>query len=103
MMNKNKWNALSPTQQAQIRIACGDNFREGLAEGEAAQAAALHELEERGVALHRWSPEVLEALEKAWHEVAAELSEKNVNFKKVWESFSAFREKNKIWRELGYL
>ncbi len=103
MMNREKWDALSDTQRAQIEISCGDNFREGLAEGEATQAEVLHDLEARGVTLHRWSPVILKAMEAAWLEVAADLSSKNSNFKKVWDSFSAFRDKNKIWRDHGYL
>ena len=103
MFNRNSWDRLSATQQAQIEVACGDNFRAGLAEGEAIQAAALAELEAQGVTLHRWPPEVLAALERTWIEVAEELSEQNPNFKRVWTSLSAFRAKNRIWRDLGFL
>ncbi len=103
MMNRGKYDALSDTQKAQIDMACGDNVREGLAEGEAIQGAALAELKEKGVTIHRWPPEMLEELNTAWSEVAGELAASNPNFKKVWDSFSAFREEYKIWNELGYL
>ncbi len=103
MMNMDKYNALSDTQKAQLEMACGDNVREGLAEGEAIQGAALAELQEKGVTIHRWPPEVLEELNGDWNEVASELASSNPNFKKVWESYSAFREQYKIWDELGYL
>ena len=103
MMNKDKYDALSDTQKAQIDAVCGDNIRAGLAEGEAIQGAALAELQEKGVNIHRWSPEILEALNDAWNEVAEELAASNPNFKKVWESFSAYRTQYKIWGDLGYL
>jgi len=103
MMNKDKYDALSETQKAQLEMACGDNVREGLAEGEAIQGAALAELQSKGVTIHRWPPEVLDTLNNAWTEVANELAAENPNFKKVWESYSAFREQYKIWDELGYL
>lgn len=103
MMNKDKYDALSDTQKAQLEMACGDNVREGLAEGEAIQGAALAELQSKGVTIHRWPPEVLDTLNNAWTEVANELAAENPNFKKVWESYSAFREQYKIWDELGYL
>ncbi len=103
MMNRGKYDALSDTQKAQIDMACGDNVREGLAEGEAIQGAALAELKTKGVTIHRWPPEVLQELNAAWGEVAGELAASNPNFNKVWESFSAFREQYKIWNELGYL
>jgi TRAP-type mannitol/chloroaromatic compound transport system substrate-binding protein len=103
MMNKKKWDALSKVQQAQIEISCGDNFREGLAEGEAIQGKALAELKSKGVTIHRWPPEVLAELNTAWNEVANELATSNANFKKVWISFQKFRAEYQIWKDLGYL
>jgi TRAP-type mannitol/chloroaromatic compound transport system substrate-binding protein len=103
MMNKTKWEALSDTQQAQIEMACGDNFREGLAEGEAIQAKALKTLKEKGVQIHRWSPEILATLNTAWIEVAAELAAEDANFKETWGSLQSFRAEYAIWKELGYL
>ncbi|MGF1608086.1 MAG: TRAP transporter substrate-binding protein [Kiloniellales bacterium] len=103
MMNLDKWNALSDIQKAQIEVACGDNVREGLAEGEAIQFAAIKELREKGVQIHRWPDEILNALEAAWQEVAAELSAQDENFKKAWDSLAAFRADYTTWKELGYL
>lgn len=103
MINQQKWDGLSDTHKAQIEVACGDNVREGLAEGEALQAKAIVELKEKGVQIHRWPPEILSALENAWKEVAAELSERDANFKETWESLQAFRAEYDAWRQLGYL
>lgn len=103
MVNKAKWDALSDSQQAMLEIACGDNMREGLAEGEAIQGKALKTLISKGVKIHTWSPEILAALKAAWLEVVAEDSARSENFKKVWASYSQFREEYKIWAELGYL
>ena len=103
MISKKKWRELSKVQKAQIEVACGDNFREGLAEGEAIQGKALSELKAKGVKIHRWPPEILDALNKAWLEVAADLSEANPNFKRIWDSLQAFRAEHAAWRELGYL
>ena len=103
MMNREKWDALNDTQKAQIEVACGDNVREGLAEGEAIQFKALAELKEKGVQIHRWSPEILSALEAAWQDVAAELSGQDESFKTAWDSLSTFRANYATWKELGYL
>ena len=103
LMNKEKWEALNETQQAQIELACGDNFRHGLVEGEAIQGKALAELKAKGVIIHRWPQEILDTLEQAWAEVAAEDVARDANFKKVWDSYTAFREEYKVWKELGYL
>ena len=96
-----RWNALTPAQQAMIEITCGDSIREGIAEGEAIQFGALEELQSKGVILHRWSPEILEALRAAWAEVVAEESAKDADFKRAWESLDSFRQGYALWRSYG--
>jgi len=103
MINLEKWNTLSETQQAQIQAVCGDNIRHAIAEGEGIQGPALKTLQEKGVTLHTWSPEMLSLFENGWNEVVAELIESDEDFAKVWASLSKFREDYKEWKELGYL
>lgn len=78
-------------------------MRETIAQGEAAQWKAMKELQDEGVRLKRWPPEILVLLENAWKEVVAEESAKNPNFKRVYGSFSSFRENYAIWRHFSYL
>ena len=103
LLNRKAWDALSDTQRAQIEVACGDAFREGLAEGEAIQGKALAELKKKGVTIHRWSQEILDTLEKHWADVAAADAARDANFKKVWDSYTKFRAEYAVWKELGYL
>lgn len=103
LINGDRWNELSESQQVIIQIVCGDNYREGLAKSEAAQAEALQALKGHGVQFHQWSPEILDALRAAWQEVAEEEAAKNEMFRRVWESFNAFREKYAVWAALGYV
>ncbi|OAB55581.1 C4-dicarboxylate ABC transporter [Phormidium willei BDU 130791] len=103
MMNKAMWDGLSEQQQAQIETVCGDNVRYGVAEGEYLQFSALQELEDKGVTIHRWSPEILGALEDAWAEVVQEEVANDEDFARVWESLSTFRDNYERWGELGYL
>ena len=103
MMNKEKWDALDKTQQAQIVAVCNDNLAYGFAEGEAIQFAALKELQEKGVNIKKWSPEMLGAMRGAWEEVAAELSADDADFKMAYESLQEFRANYKIWKDIGYL
>lgn len=104
MINKAKWDALSTRHKAVIETVCGDLVRQTMAEGEAAQWKAIKEMQEKGgVQIKKWPPEMIEAFEKAWNEVAAEESQKNSNFKKVWESYTAFRGGYALWRDYGYL
>jgi TRAP-type mannitol/chloroaromatic compound transport system substrate-binding protein len=102
-INKATWDGLDPRHQAIIESACGDTMRETIAEGEAAQWKAMKELQAEGVKLRRWSPEILVAFENAWKEVVAEESEKNPNFRKLYASFSKFRENYAIWRHFNAL
>ncbi|MDX1580299.1 MAG: TRAP transporter substrate-binding protein [Alphaproteobacteria bacterium] len=103
MINLEEWNSLNETQRAQIEAVCGDNMRYSIAEGEAIQSDALKQLADKGVQIHQWPPEVLDALKAAWREVAADLAEENEDFRRAYTSFREFREKHERWRELGYL
>lgn len=103
MINLDNWNSLSPTQQEIINAACMESMLRGYAQGEAIQFPALEQLQSKGVQLHRWSPEILAALEAAWAEVVAEEAAANEDFARVWASLSSFREGYKLWGGLGYL
>jgi TRAP-type mannitol/chloroaromatic compound transport system substrate-binding protein len=72
-------------------------------EGESVQAKAIREIQSKGVTLHYWPKEMLALYKKTWDEVAKEQAEKSPDFKKAWESYSAFRAEYKIWKDLGYL
>ena len=103
MINMDKWNALNDQQRAMIEAACEANVAVMLAEGEAIQFAAMQELQEKGVTLHRWPEDVLDTLRGAWGEVATELAVEDEHFKKSWDSLQAFRRNYAIWNDLGYL
>jgi TRAP-type mannitol/chloroaromatic compound transport system substrate-binding protein len=104
MINKAKWDALSDQHKAVIETVCGDLVRDTMAQGEAAQWKAIKEMQEKGgVQIKKWPPEMIAAFDKAWKEVVAEESQKNPNFKKVWDSYTAFRGGYALWRDHGYL
>jgi TRAP-type mannitol/chloroaromatic compound transport system substrate-binding protein len=103
MINLDVWEGLDELTKLRIETACDANIAHGLAEGEALQFAALEELEDHGVTIHRWSPEILEALHNAWLEVVEEQSAADADFKGAWESLSEFRQRYSRWMELGYL
>ncbi len=103
MINLDLWESLDESTQKKIETACDAAITYGLAEGEAIQFAALERLEEEGVTLHKWSPEILDTLREAWHEVVAEEAAKDGDFERVWASLSDFRERYKRWSDLGYM
>jgi TRAP-type mannitol/chloroaromatic compound transport system substrate-binding protein len=98
-----KWAELSTHQKDVIELACKAQMLQELAEAEAKQFVAMNELKSKGVQIKRWSPEVLKSLREKWEEVVKEESAKSENFKKVYASYSKFREEYAIWREHGYL
>ncbi len=102
-INKTVWDALSQRHKAILEIACGDTMREMIADGEAAQWKVMKELQAEGVQLKRWPPDILVSFENAWREVVAEESAKNPNFKRIYDSYSTFRDNYAIWRHFSYL
>jgi len=103
MINLDAWKATTATQKQQIETTCAANVRYGISEGEAIQPAALAKLEEAGVTLHTWSPEILAELRSSWGKVVGELAEDDENFARVWKSLSEFRETYRGWSNLGYV
>ncbi len=103
MINLDKWNALSKENKALLEMACGDSVRDSLAEGEASQFPALEKLSEKGVKFHKWDESFLNSFKNAWLEVVEEESQKDDDFKRVFEHLSDFRSRYKAWSDLGYL
>ena len=103
MINLDLWESLDESTQFKIETVCDANLAYGLAEGEALQFSALQQLQANGVNINTLSPELLEALEAAWLQVAEEESAKDADFARVYESYKAFRANYAVWGELGYL
>jgi TRAP-type mannitol/chloroaromatic compound transport system substrate-binding protein len=103
LVNLEKYNALNDQHKAMIELACGETLMWGISASDARQFKALQEVKAKGVSIHRWSPQILAAMEKAWQEVVAAETAKDPDFKKAWDSLSAFRANYAIWREHGYM
>ena len=103
-VNLDRWNGLSDQHQAILETSCGDMVRYILARGEALQSPAMTRMRDKhGVKIMYWPPEFLKAYENAWKEVVAEESKDNAQFRKVYASYSKFRQEFKLWGENGYL
>ncbi len=95
---------MSDQHKAMLEVTCGDMVRHVLAKGEALQSPAMRRMRDNhGVKIKYWPPEFLDAYRKAWEEVIEEESANNPTFKKVYASYSKFREDFKLWGEHGYL
>jgi len=102
IVNKAKWDSLSPAQQSSIEMACNAGTLWTLTRGIAIQAEAVEFFEAEGVTLHRWPPELLERFRAVSDEVMTEYSESDPDFRRAWESLQAFRRRNARWSELAY-
>jgi len=86
------WEDLDETAQGQINVACEANIVANLANGEASNFPAMVDnAENNGVIIKQWSPEMLDAFEAAWLEVADELATEDEFFAKVWADLEEFR------------
>jgi len=103
LVNKKKWDALSPQHKAIINEACRANYALGMAEGEAIQSKALDELRAKGVKFHVWSDAILSRLHAEWLKLAEEISAEDAKFAKAWTSLKEFRASYSQWDKLGYL
>ena len=98
-----KYDGLNDQQKAWLRVMCGYQIHEEYVESDAIQGPAMSRMQEKGANIHVWPQETLDKFQAAWKEVAAEESEKNAVFKKVFASYSKFRSEYAIWKDRGYL
>ena len=84
-------------------MMCGYQMVEEYVESDATQGPAMKRMQAKGAILHTWNQETLDKFEAAWKDVAAEESGKNPVFKKVFDSYQAFRAEYAIWKDRGYL
>ena len=104
LINNDVWDGLSESAQAQIETSCLAMFTNTLAEGEATNyAAMIDNVENNGVFIKQWSPEMLDAFEAAWGEVVEELKAEDEFFAEVWADLEEYRAGYKVWSQAIYL
>ena len=104
LINNDVWDEIGETAQAQIETTCLATFTNTLAEGEATNyAAMIDNVENNGVHIMQWSPEMLDAFESAWNEVVEELKAEDPFFAEVWADLEEYRAGYKVWSQAIYL
>jgi TRAP-type mannitol/chloroaromatic compound transport system substrate-binding protein len=104
-VNLDKWNALPKYYQSLLEQAGHYANNWMMAKYDQANPAALRRLLAGGAKLHAFSPEIMEASYKAAKELHSEVSASNADFKKVYESLTAFSNSGYSWfqvAEVGY-
>ena len=105
MINLDKWNALPKYYQSVLEQAGHYANSWMMAKYDAVNPMALRKLLASGAKLHAFPPTVMEASLKAAKELHAEVAATNANFKKVYESLTAFSNNGYQWfqvAEVGY-
>lgn len=103
LMRKDKWQALPPAQQAQIKTACRANITWMLSRSAHSQALALRKLSDAGVVIKQWSPSLLDAFRANTEIVLKEQAEQDGEFAAAWADQKKFVEQNVLWRSLSRL
>ncbi|HHO67882.1 MAG TPA: TRAP transporter substrate-binding protein [Gammaproteobacteria bacterium] len=102
MINKKAFDALPEDLQHIVRNAARVANQDMLSEYVARNNQALHTLKnEHGVDVRRLPDEVLARLRELSDQVVAELVEKDPNARKVFESFSSFRDQVVEWDDIS--
>lgn len=103
VVNTKVWDQLAPSTQATIDMACTASTLRSLSHGEALQGKVLAELKAKGIQTKQLSPQMLGDLKKLTDEVMQEISDKDPDFKRIYESQQTFRKEYKEWRGIAYL
>ncbi|UJW75702.1 TRAP transporter substrate-binding protein [Rhizobium sp. SL42] len=99
--NLDKFNELPESYQRILTDACAAANARMLARYDASNATALRELVANGAQLRAFSSEILDVCHKAAKETYAELSAKNENFKKLFDSQQAFKQDAYLWAQIA--
>jgi TRAP-type mannitol/chloroaromatic compound transport system substrate-binding protein len=100
-INKEKWEGLPKAYKAICKAAAAQTNDGVFARYDAQNPLALKRLIARGTQLRPFSEAILDVCFKAANELNAEISAKNEDFKKHWESTKAFRADQYLWLQLA--
>lgn len=100
-MRKDKWEALSRAQRAQIEMACQSTVLFTMARAPAEQAKALAYFRQQGISLRFWAPSTLESFRETSADVMREHAEKDSDFRRVWEHMRQYLDGPRAWQRLS--
>jgi TRAP-type mannitol/chloroaromatic compound transport system substrate-binding protein len=100
-INLDKWNELPKNYQAIVRAAAAYANTEVTARYDARNPDTLKRLVSAGTQLRPFTPQVMEACQKASNQVNAEAAASNPDFKKMYDDLMAFRDKEYEWWQVA--
>jgi TRAP-type mannitol/chloroaromatic compound transport system substrate-binding protein len=103
LVNMGKWNELPANYKAILEAACAEANAMCVAKYDAQNADAIRRLVGQGVQLRPFPRDVMEQSYKEAYKLYGEIAASNAKFKKVFDSWSAFREKELTWFRIAEL
>ncbi len=103
LVNLDAWNKLPTEYQEIFQTAAYETNLNMLAQYDVLNGEALPRLIEKGVQLRAFSPEIMEAAQKAAFEIYQENASKNGSFKEVYQQWKKFREQVINWNKVNEL
>jgi TRAP-type mannitol/chloroaromatic compound transport system substrate-binding protein len=102
-VNLAKWNELPANYKAVLELACAEANAQCMAKYDAENAEAIRRLVAAGAQLRGFPRDVLEASNKQAFALYNEIAATNPRFKKIFDSWNAFREKENTWHRIAEL
>ncbi|MSP51165.1 MAG: ABC transporter substrate-binding protein [Alphaproteobacteria bacterium] len=100
-VNTKAWESLPPAYQSALEAACAEANTWMMAKYDAGNPAALKRLIAGGAQLRPFPREVMQASFNAANELYAETNAKNPKFKKIFDSYMAFRDEQISWSRVA--
>jgi TRAP-type mannitol/chloroaromatic compound transport system substrate-binding protein len=96
-VNQKAYDALTPDYKAMVEAAASHAHVDMQAKYDARNPVALRQLVGAGTKLQAFPADVMNAAFKAAQQVYSDLSAKNADWKKVYESYAKFRADQNVW------
>ncbi|NES74010.1 MAG: ABC transporter substrate-binding protein, partial [Okeania sp. SIO2D1] len=103
LVNLDAWNKLPKEYQEIFQTAAYETNLNMLAQYDVLNGEALPRLIEKGVQLRAFTPEIMEAAQKAAFEIYEENASKDGSFKEVYQQWKKFREQVFNWNKVNEL
>jgi TRAP-type mannitol/chloroaromatic compound transport system substrate-binding protein len=100
-VNKQKWDELPKSYQAIMRAAAAEANIYTMGRYDAQNPQALKRVVANGAQLRPFSEAILDVCFKSANEIYADISGKNADFKKIWDSIKAFRSDAYLWLQVA--
>lgn len=100
-VNSSAWERLPEEYKSALEVACFEANEDALARYDAANPLALRKLVASGAKLRGFSSEILDAARTAAGQVYQAEAESNPAFKKIFDSWLPFRERQFVWARVS--